>query len=333
MLDNINNLAIYIPSLFHYVSDSEDDMASPTESRRGTAQRRDSSRSSSRRPRLLRSSATEPSITPSTASRNALATPGTSRRATDLLNQVAISTSPPNSSSPLSQSPTMYDSPARIARDHVDLDGFRPHLGMSSSSTRVPPACFNVIGADYGLVSQQTQGAISVSLASTPGSPISLRRSGSLRCRCRCRCSRPDSTRGCRHPGPPGWNGNGNYEEFGSKHARPIERPRYSTSGTRPDSVSLTTKPPPVAQRGLSRYHPGVSTTTQSSKCRCLLGCHVSHGLTGREREREKSLGPGQSVDQGADHWARGETWAQHEVIGLVTFLQQWHTMGAQNRI
>lgn len=140
MLDNINNLAIYIPSLFHYVSDSEDDMASPTESRRGTAQRRDSSRSSSRRPRLLRSSATEPSITPSTASRNALATPGTSRRATDLLNQVAISTSPPNSSSPLSQSPTMYDSPARIARDHVDLDGFRPHLGMSSSSTRVPPA-------------------------------------------------------------------------------------------------------------------------------------------------------------------------------------------------
>lgn len=131
MLDNINNLAIYIPSLFHYVSDSEDDMASPTESRRGTAQRRDSSRSSSRRPRLLRSSATEPSITPSTASRNALATPGTSRRATDLLNQVAISTSPPNSSSPLSQSPTMYDSPARIARDHVDLDGFRPHLADS----------------------------------------------------------------------------------------------------------------------------------------------------------------------------------------------------------
>ncbi|KAG8159052.1 hypothetical protein KVR01_011495 [Diaporthe batatas] len=134
MLDNINNLAIYIPSLFHYVSDSDDDMASPTESRRGTSQRRDSSRSSSRRPRLLRSSATEPSITPSTASRNALAAPGTSRRATDLLNQVAISTSPPNSSSPLSQSPTMYDSPARIARDHhhhhhhADLDAFRPHL-------------------------------------------------------------------------------------------------------------------------------------------------------------------------------------------------------------
>ncbi|KAJ0117655.1 hypothetical protein N8I77_009159 [Diaporthe amygdali] len=132
MLDNINNLVIYIPSLFHYVSDSDDDMASPTESRRGTSQRRDSSRSSvSRRPRLLRSSATEPSITPSTASRNALATPGTSRRATDLLNQVAISTSPPNSSSPLSQSPTMYDSPARIANDHVDLDGFRPHLADS----------------------------------------------------------------------------------------------------------------------------------------------------------------------------------------------------------
>lgn len=123
-------------------------MASPTESRRGTVQRRDSSRSSSRRPRLLRSSATEPSITPSTASRNALATPGTSRRATDLLNQVAVSSSPPNSSSPLSQSPTMYDSPARIARDHVDLDGFRPHLGMSSSHPR--SWCFNVICADSG---------------------------------------------------------------------------------------------------------------------------------------------------------------------------------------
>lgn len=25
----------------------------------------------------------------------------------------------------------MYDSPARIARDHVDLDGFRPHLADS----------------------------------------------------------------------------------------------------------------------------------------------------------------------------------------------------------
>ncbi|POS80374.1 hypothetical protein DHEL01_v201229 [Diaporthe helianthi] len=130
MLDNINTLATYIPSFFHYVSDSEDDMASPTDSRRATAQRRDSSRSSSRRPRLLRSSATEPSITPSTASRNALATPGTSRRATDLLNQVAFSSSPPNSSSPLSQSPTMYDSPPRIPREHhhVDLDGLRPHL-------------------------------------------------------------------------------------------------------------------------------------------------------------------------------------------------------------
>lgn len=148
MLDNINNLAIYIPSLFHYVSDSDDDMASPTESRRGTVQRRDSSRSSSRRPRLLRSSATEPSITTSTASRNALATPGTSRRATDLLNQVAVSSSPPNSSSPISQSPTMYDSPARITRDHVDLDGFRPHLGMSSSHPR--SWCFNVIRADSG---------------------------------------------------------------------------------------------------------------------------------------------------------------------------------------
>lgn len=42
----------------------------------------------------------------------------------------------------------MYESPARIANDHVDLDGFRPHLGMSSSHPR--SWCFNVIRADSG---------------------------------------------------------------------------------------------------------------------------------------------------------------------------------------
>ncbi|KUI71232.1 hypothetical protein VM1G_06642 [Cytospora mali] len=132
MLGNINTLAVFIPTFFHQASDSEDEMASPpSDSRRSGMQRRDSSRSTGgRRPRLLRSSATEPSITTSTASRNALATPGSSRRATDLLNQVAISGSPPAPSSPLSQSPTLYDSPERIVRDHqVNLDGFRPHLG------------------------------------------------------------------------------------------------------------------------------------------------------------------------------------------------------------
>ncbi|ROW08884.1 hypothetical protein VMCG_02798 [Cytospora schulzeri] len=135
MLGNINTLAVYIPTFFHQTSDSEDEMASPpSDSRRGGMQRRDSSRSNGgRRPRLLRSSATEPSITTSTASRNALATPGSSRRATDLLNQVAESGSPPPTSSPLSQSPTMYDSPERIVRDHVNLDGFRPHLGWSGN--------------------------------------------------------------------------------------------------------------------------------------------------------------------------------------------------------
>lgn len=151
MLDNIHNLTIYIPSIFYTSSDSEDDtMPSPTaESRRVGMQRRDSSRSNSggRRPRLVRSSATEPSITASTASRNALANPQSSRRATDLLNQIAISGSPPNSASPLSQSPTMYDSPESMSmslsmsmsRDehvhHIDIDGFRPHLGMSSYTT------------------------------------------------------------------------------------------------------------------------------------------------------------------------------------------------------
>ncbi|ROW15528.1 hypothetical protein VPNG_02312 [Cytospora leucostoma] len=135
MLGNINTFAVYIPALFTQYSDSEDEMASPpTDSRRGGMQRRDSSRSNGgRRPRLLRSSATEPSITTSTASRNALATPGSSRRATDLLNQMAVvSGSPPAPSSPLSQSPTLYDSPeSRIVREHVDLDGFRPHLADS----------------------------------------------------------------------------------------------------------------------------------------------------------------------------------------------------------
>lgn len=136
MLDNIHNLSIYIPTIFSYpASDSEDDtMGSPTpDSRRCNGMsRRDSirSNSSSRRPRLLRSSATAPSITASTASRNALATPQTSRRATDLLNQVAFSTSPPNSASPLSQSPSSLYEEASLPREVVDLEAFRPHLGM-----------------------------------------------------------------------------------------------------------------------------------------------------------------------------------------------------------
>lgn len=140
MLDNIHSLSIYIPTIFiHPASDSEDDaMGSPTpDSRRSSAMsRRDSIRSNSggRRPRLLRSSATEPSITASTASRNALATPQSARRATDLLNQVAFSSSPPNSASPLSQSPTSmgYETPSlgSMSREAVDLEGFRPHLGM-----------------------------------------------------------------------------------------------------------------------------------------------------------------------------------------------------------
>ncbi|KUI58839.1 hypothetical protein VP1G_06117 [Cytospora mali] len=150
MLGNINTLAVFIPTFFHQTSDSEDEMAPPpSDSRRNGMQRRDSSRSTGgRRPRLLRSSATEPSITTSTASRNALATPGSSRRATDLLNQVAISGSPPAPSSPLSQSPTLYDSPERIVQDHqVNLDGFRPHLGMSNMAS--PPLSLSHL-ADSG---------------------------------------------------------------------------------------------------------------------------------------------------------------------------------------
>lgn len=144
MLGNINNLAGFIPNFFHQTPDLEEDMASPpSDSRRAGIQRRDSSRSTGgRRPQLLRSSATEPSITTSTASRNALATPGSSRRATDMLNQVAMTGSPPAPSSPLSQSPTLYDSPDRIVRDHVNLDAFRPHLedmsDMAPSSLMLP---------------------------------------------------------------------------------------------------------------------------------------------------------------------------------------------------
>ncbi|PSS02425.1 hypothetical protein BD289DRAFT_478804 [Coniella lustricola] len=138
MLDNIQNLSVYIPAIFQNssypasVTDSDDDMASPTtESRRNS--RRDSIRSNSagRRPRLLRSSATEPSITASTASRNALATPHSARKASDLLTQVAFSGSPPSSTSPLSQSPTsIYETVSLDSMPSLEseLDGFGSHL-------------------------------------------------------------------------------------------------------------------------------------------------------------------------------------------------------------
>ncbi|KAF3760223.1 hypothetical protein M406DRAFT_104650 [Cryphonectria parasitica EP155] len=138
MLDNIHSLSIYIPAIFQHSSypasatDSEDDMASPTsDSRRNS--RGDSGRSNSigRRPRLLRSSKTEPSITATTASLNALATPQTSRKATDLLSQVAFSSSPPSSASPLSRSPaSMYGSMSldSMPRESAELDGFSCHL-------------------------------------------------------------------------------------------------------------------------------------------------------------------------------------------------------------
>lgn len=137
MLDNIHSLSIYIPGIFHYTSDSDDDtMGSPSpDSRRSSGMsRRDSNRSNSggRRPRLLRSVATEPSITPSTASRNGLASPQDTRRAADLLNQ--FSSSPPNPASPLSQtSSSMYDGPSMdsLPTESVDIEIFRPRLGMS----------------------------------------------------------------------------------------------------------------------------------------------------------------------------------------------------------
>ena len=92
-------------------------MASPSDVR----PRRDSSTrssSSKRRPRLLRASATEPSITTSNASRNSLASSHCTRRATELLNNVAYSAgSPPDSiirpSSPMSTRSGIFDSPDR----------------------------------------------------------------------------------------------------------------------------------------------------------------------------------------------------------------------------
>lgn len=80
-------------------------MSSPSDSHR--LARRDSSpradRSSSRRrPRLLRACATEPSITTSSACKGVLTSPNSSRRATELLNRVAVSNAAILSSSPIS---------------------------------------------------------------------------------------------------------------------------------------------------------------------------------------------------------------------------------------
>ncbi|CAN8095720.1 unnamed protein product [Discula destructiva] len=135
MLDNIHGLSIYIPGIFNYTSDSDDDVMGPStsDSRRSNGMsRRDSTRSHSagRRPGLLRSSTPAPSITPSTASRNGLASPQDTRRATDLLHQ--ISSSPPNPASPLSQSPSsLYEGPSSLDSLPVNMDSYRPHLESS----------------------------------------------------------------------------------------------------------------------------------------------------------------------------------------------------------
>lgn len=116
-------------------------MTTPSPDTRRSMQRRDSSRSNSqRRPRLLRACATEPSITTSNASRGVLASPQSARRATDLLSQVAYSSSPDSlyrgSSPPSSQSP-IYDrmereailgsSPTRHGEVLDEVHEVRPH--------------------------------------------------------------------------------------------------------------------------------------------------------------------------------------------------------------
>lgn len=120
-------------------------MASTSPDSRRPMQRRDSSRSSSkRRPRLLRASATEPSINTANVGRSAFTSPPPSRRATDLLSQVAyISGSSPDSlyraTSPRSAPSPIFD---RDQRDEMlsssptstgeNLDDDQPYTCWSS---------------------------------------------------------------------------------------------------------------------------------------------------------------------------------------------------------
>ena len=119
-------------------------MASMSPETRRNMQRRDSSTcSSKRRPRLLRASATEPSINTSNVSRGALANPQATRRATDLLNQVAfVSSSSSDSlyrgSSPPSTQGPLYE---RLERERAEVLSSSPtsHCG-SIDETRPYPS-------------------------------------------------------------------------------------------------------------------------------------------------------------------------------------------------
>ena len=108
-------------------------MASISADSRRPTPRRDSSRSSSRRPRLLRASATEPSITTANVSRSAFTSPPPSRRATDLLTQVAYVSGSSTDSLYRGSSPRSAPSPI------FDRDHFRGHrddvLSSSPAST------------------------------------------------------------------------------------------------------------------------------------------------------------------------------------------------------
>lgn len=164
-------------------------------------------------------------------------------------------------------------------------------------------------------VLQRTLDAISVSRASTPGSLTTQRRSGSPRCRCR--CNPLDSVKGSHRLGLLGWNGNGNYEDFGFKHARHIE-----------DGIAFS--PPGLTPLFPASTSPCVSITRWGDgdgddaveQMRLLAGV-PGQPQPGREKGR---LGPEQSVDHRGMIIGRGETWAQDEVIGLVNFLQRWRT-------
>lgn len=118
------------PSLYHHTTAIPRNhfktcgMAAPS-SDSHRLQRRDSSprprNSSRRRPRLLRASATEPSITTSSSCKGVLTSPNTNRRATELLNRVAVSNAPSDSllrSSPSSARSFVME-PSQISSRHI----------------------------------------------------------------------------------------------------------------------------------------------------------------------------------------------------------------------
>ncbi|ORY72038.1 uncharacterized protein BCR38DRAFT_26127 [Pseudomassariella vexata] len=147
-------------------------MASPTtEAHRLT--RRDSSprasrNSSRRRPRLLRACATEPSITTSSACKGVLASPNSSRRATELLNRVAVNNAAADSLRSSVSSTRSYGMDPGSETGHHMTEAARREMMQSNKAcwssllARWPMSC----SANSAL---QTRRAISAFLVPIPG--------------------------------------------------------------------------------------------------------------------------------------------------------------------